>query len=267
MLSVPELPWKIRVGNGVARALQPLGLQRRALQKDDLLETAMRRTGLDDFGDPGFEQGLDRLLPALRDEARLTPLGTLIAREETLTPLVNRLQLVDHHKRFPEIGQAPITAPIFIIGMGRSGTTVLHELLALDPQFRVPQTWEVDHPFPAPESATYTSDARIEQTAKMLARTEDVIPGFKRIHRTGAQLPQECVRFTTGEFLSLIFWTNYDVPSYSDWLRDVADLRGEPVWQAECVRFLLPVSEEHLQGSQVGVCSVRASRAFIIGWV
>ena len=185
----------------------------------------MRRTGLDDFGDPGFEQGLDRLLPALRDEARLTPLGTLIAREETLTPLVNRLQLVDHHKRFPEIGQAPITAPIFIIGMGRSGTTVLHELLALDPQFRVPQTWEVDHPFPAPESATYTSDARIEQTAKMLARTEDVIPGFKRIHRTGAQLPQECVRFTTGEFLSLIFWTNYDVPSYSDWLRDVADLR------------------------------------------
>ena len=225
MLIAPQLPWTIRAGNGVASALRPLGFQRRWLEKDTLLDTARQRTGLDDFGDAGFEQGLDRLLSALHEEARLTPLGTLIAREETLTPLVNRLQLLDHHKRFPEIGEAAIRAPIFIIGMGRSGTTVLHELLALDPQFRVPQTWEVDHPFPPPDSASYDSDPRIAETGKMLARTEEIIPGFKRIHRTGAQLPQECVRFTTGEFLSLIFWTNYNVPSYSDWLRNKADLR------------------------------------------
>ena len=166
------------------------------------------KTGLEDFGEPGFEEGLDRLLQALRSEARLTALGRLIAREEILTPLVNRLRLVDYHRRYPEIGDAPITAPVFIIGMGRSGTTVLHELLALDPQFRVTQTWEVDHPLPPPETASYATDPRIDEVQKQLERTDLVLPDFKKIHRLGARLPQECVRFTTGEFLSLIFWTN-----------------------------------------------------------
>jgi hypothetical protein len=225
MLSPPTLAPALRIGNAVLGALHPLGFQRRNLDKNNLLDTARTRTGLDDFGDPGFEQGLDRLLVALESEAHLTALGRVIAREEILTPLVNRLHLVDHHKRYPEIASAPVTAPIFIIGMGRSGTTVLHELLALDSQFRVSQTWEVDFPFPAPETATYTTDPRIADVQKRLERTDQVLPDFKKIHRLGATLPQECVRFTTGEFLSLIFWTNYNVPSYSNWLKDEADMR------------------------------------------
>lgn len=224
MLKPPTLPLGIRAANAAAGALQPLGFQRRYLDKANLLDTARRNTGLEDFGDPGFESNLDRLLDALKSEAQLTPLGRLIAREEILTPLCNRLQLIDHHNRYPEIAEAPIRAPIFIIGMGRSGTTVLHELLALDPQFRVAQTWEVDHPFPPPSTANYQNDPRIARVQKMLDRTDLVLPEFKKIHRTGATLPQECVRFTTGEFLSLIFWTNYNVPSYSRWLKDEADL-------------------------------------------
>ena len=225
MLTAPSLPLTVRAGNRLFGALRPLGFQRHALDKEALLSAAREKTGLEDFGDPGFESGLDRLLAALASEARLTPLGTVIAREEIITPLINRLRVVDHHKRYPQISAAPITAPIFIIGMGRSGTTVLHELLALDPQFRVPQTWEVDHPFPPPQSATYESDPRIAQVQKTLDRSDLVLPSFKQIHRIGATLPQECVRFTTGEFLSLIFWTNYNVPSYSSWLKEEADLR------------------------------------------
>jgi hypothetical protein len=220
MLTPPTLPLTVRAGNALLGALHPLGLQRRNLDKTALLDTARRKTGLDDFGDPGFVEGLDRLLESLEFEARLTALGRVIAREEILTPLINRLRLVDHHKRFPEIGMAPISAPIFIIGMGRSGTTVLHELLSLDPQFRVSQTWEVDYPFPPPETASYESDPRIADVQKMLERTDLVLPEFKKIHRLGATLPQECVRFTTGEFLSLIFWTNYNVPTYSHWLKE-----------------------------------------------
>ncbi|NQX89551.1 MAG: sulfotransferase, partial [Halioglobus sp.] len=158
MLTPPTLPITVRTGNALLGALHPMGFQRRNLDKRALLDAARKKTGLDDFGDPDFEAGLDVLLESLEYEARLTALGRLIARQEILTPLVNRLQLVDHHKRFSEIGAAPITAPVFIIGMGRSGTTVLHELLALDPQFRVTQTWEVDCPFPPPESTSYTSD-------------------------------------------------------------------------------------------------------------
>lgn len=224
MLTAPTLPLGLRAGNALLGALHPLGFQQRNLDKRALLDAARQKTGLEDFGDPGFEQGLDRLLEALQSEARLTALGRVVAREEIVTPLVNRLRLVEHHKRYPEIGAAPIVAPIFIIGMGRSGTTVLHELLALDPQFRVARTWEADYPFPPPETATYDSDPRIGDVQQRLDRTDTVLPDFKRIHRLGATLPQECVRFTTAEFLSLIFWTNYNVPSYSHWLKDEADM-------------------------------------------
>lgn len=225
MLTPPRLPLTVQCGNAVVNTLRPFGVQRNTLNKQVLLEAACRKTGLSDFGEVGFEQGLDLLLGSLESEARLTPLGRVIAREEILTPLANRLQLVDHHRRFPEIGNGSVDAPIFIIGMGRSGTTVLHELLALDPQFRVPQSWEVDFPFPAPETRTYTTDRRIAHVQKTLDRTDFILPDFKKIHRVGATLPQECVRFTTGEFLSLIFWTNYNVPTYSKWLQQKANMR------------------------------------------
>ena len=238
MLTPPTLPLGLRAGNALLGTLHPLGFQRHNLDKNALLEAARKKTGLEDFGDPGFEQGLDRLLEALKSEARLTALGRVVAREEILTPLVNRLHLVDHHKRYPEIGSSPVVAPIFIIGMGRSGTTVLHELLALDPQFRVTQTWEVDYPFPPPETASYTTDTRIADVQKRLERTDLVLPDFKKIHRIGATLPQECVRFTTGEFLSLIFWTNYNVPSYSRWLKDEADMRPAYRYHREFLQLL-----------------------------
>ncbi|MEM1110404.1 MAG: sulfotransferase [Pseudomonadota bacterium] len=224
MLSPPTLPFTVRAGNALFTGLRAFGVQRNALDKAALLAAARSQTGLADFGDSSFEAGLDRLLRALAEEAQLTPLGTLIAREEILAPLSQRLQLVEHHRRYPEIAAAPIDKPIFIIGMGRSGTTVLHELLALDPQFRVPRTWEVDRPFPPPETASYEHDPRIAEIQRTLDRADFILPEFKRIHRTGATLPQECVRFTTGEFLSLIFWTNYNVPSYSNWLQQEADL-------------------------------------------
>jgi len=242
MLTAPTLPMWLRAGNNVLGSLHRFGFQRHSLDKNALLDEARRKTALEDFGDPGFEQGLDRLLDSLKTEAQLTALGRVIAREEILTPLVNRLRLVDHHKRYPDIGAAGIVAPIFIIGMGRSGTTVLHELLALDPQFRVTQTWEVDYPFPPPETISYKSDPRIADVQKRLDRTDVVLPDFKRIHRLGATLPQECVRFTTGEFLSLIFWTNYDVPSYSRWLKDEADM--SPAYQYHR-RFLQLLQWKH----------------------
>jgi Sulfotransferase family len=224
MLQAPTLPIGIRALNGGLSIARSIGFQRSALEEQNLLETAADETGLDDFGSSEFLVGLRILLGSLRDEAQLTPLGKIIARQEILMALQNRLQLIDYHRRYPEIGAGGIHAPIFIIGQGRSGTTIMHELLSLDDRLRVPQTWEVDHPFPPPEKASYDSDARIKQTQQTLDKTDFILPTFKSIHRMGATLPQECVRFTTSEFLSLIFWTNYNVPTYSAWLKNEADM-------------------------------------------
>jgi hypothetical protein len=138
--------------------------------------------------------------------------------------LENRLHFVDTLKRNPEITAAPLNRPLFILGLPRTGTTILHELLAQDPANRVPMTWEVMHPWPPPERATYETDARIAQVEKHFSGVDKIIPNFKSMHPMGARLPQECVAITQHEFATMIYPTTHHVPSYQRWL-DAADMR------------------------------------------
>ena len=111
-----------------------------------------------------------------------------------------------------------------ILGQPRTGTTILFDLLAQDPQFRVPLTWEVATPSPPPETATYLTDARIAEAQARVAMSEFLIPGFQAIHPSGAQRAQECVAITAGDFRSLLFPTVYHIPSYARWLLWEADM-------------------------------------------
>jgi hypothetical protein len=126
-----------------------------------------------------------------------------------------------------------------IVGQGRTGTTILHELLAQDPATRVAMTWEIDRPMPPPETATYDTDPRIAEVDETLAGVDLVLPGFKSMHPMAAQLPQECVRITASDFRSMIFPTQYRVPSYAGWLLHEADMAPAYRWH----RMFL----EHLQ--------------------
>ena len=117
-----------------------------------------------------------------------------------------------------------IERPIVIVGQPRTGTTILYDLLAQDPGLRAPLTWEVDLPVPPPTPAGYDSDPRIEQVQATLDMADLLIPGFSAFHPMGARLGQECVRMTGGDFRSMIFPTQYRVPSYNRWLLDEADL-------------------------------------------
>ena len=219
-----QRPLGLRLMNGIGGALQRVGVPLVRLDEERLLTEATRRTGLSDFGDEWFRDPLRRLLDAYEKEAALTTLGRLIARNDILRLLENRLRLIDTWKRHPEILSTPICQPIVIIGLPRTGTTILHELLAQDPANRVPLTWEVMHPWPPPERATYVSDPRIAQVAKHFSRIDQVLPGFQAIHPMGAQLPQECVALMAHDFATMIYHTTNSVPSYQAWL-EAADLR------------------------------------------
>jgi hypothetical protein len=211
-------PLGVRALNGAGAALRGLGLPVVRLDPDTLSGRARRRARLDDFGDQRFHEGLQRLVHALEDEARLTLLGRLVARDEIVRLLANRLQLTDVLRRHPEIQRASVARPLFILGLPRTGTSILHELLAQDPQNRVPMTWEVMHPFPPPEAATYESDPRIATVEKHLAGIDRLIPGFRSMHPMGARLPQECVAITQHELGSLVWPTTHRVPGYAAWL-------------------------------------------------
>jgi hypothetical protein len=221
----PPRPLGLRVLNRAGRALRAAGLPLVRLDEASLLAEASRRTGLDDFGDDGFRDPLRRLLESYESEARLTLLGRLIARRDAVRLLENRLRQVDTWRRHPQIAAEAVRTPIVIVGLPRTGTTILHELLAQDSRNRVPMTWEVMHPWPPPERSTYESDPRIAQVERHFAGVDRVIPGFKSMHPMGALLPQECVALTAHEFATMLYHTTNRVPTYQRWL-DGADLRG-----------------------------------------
>ena len=189
-----------------------------------LVARARADTGLDDFGEDTWQEGLGRLLDSLLSEARLSEVGVHIAAAMIVGDLTSRLRVTDWHNRHPEIGEAPINAPVVIAGQPRTGTTILFDLLAQDPRFRVPLTWEVAAPHPPPETATYRTDPRIAAAEAARQMSEVLNPGFQAIHPSGAERGQECVAITSGDFRSILFGTVFRAPSYVRWLIDEADL-------------------------------------------
>jgi hypothetical protein len=190
---------------------------------DRLIATACEESGSDDFGADGWQPGLDRLTDGLINEARLSDLGVEIAYLDLMRALTNRLGVIAWRKRHPEIASEPITQPIFIVGQPRSGTTILYDLLAQDPELRAPLTWEVDEPCPVPQPETYHTDPRIAQVQANIELSEQIVPGFLAFHPMGALVGQECVRITASEFTSMIYSVQYRLPSYYRWLLYEAD--------------------------------------------
>ena len=191
-----------------------------------LVATACEEAGSDDFGDDGWQPGLARLTDGLVNEARLSAIGVEIAYLDLMRALKNRLGVIAWRKEHPEIAREPVIAPIVIVGQPRTGTTILYDLLAQDPDLRAPLTWEVDAPCPVPQPETYHNDPRIAQTQASIELSEQIIPGFLAFHPMGALVGQECVRITASEFTSMIFSVQYRLPSYYRWLLYEADYAG-----------------------------------------
>lgn len=193
---------------------------------DVLIAQACDAAGSDDFGEPdGWRENLAMLCDGLVTESRLSDIGVEIAVLDIVGPLTNRLRIMQWRKDNPEIAAAPIERPIFIVGQPRTGTTILFDLLAQDPELRPPLTWEVDAPWPVPRPATYTSDPRIAQIQSAIEMSEQLVPGLLAHHPMGALLPQECVRIWAGQFCSMIFPVQYRLPTYSRWMLYDADHR------------------------------------------
>src|SRR5271168_1447917 len=191
-----------------------------------LIAAACAEAGSDDFGDDGWQAGLDLGADELINEARLSDIGVEIAHLDMIRALKNRLDVIDWRKKHPDIAAQPITAPIFIVGQPRTGTTILYDLLAQDPDLRAPLTWEVDAPCPVPQPETYHNDPRIAATQASIDLSEQIVPGFLAFHPMGALVGQECVRITASEFTSMIFTVQYRLPSYYRWLLYEADHAG-----------------------------------------
>jgi hypothetical protein len=203
-----------------------------------LVEEAQRITGLEDCGDDSFRVGLELYVQALEGEAELNDLGRTIVEGEIVGHLTNRLCITAERRARPELATRDIVAPLFIIGQGRTGTTILHDLLAQDPRHRVALTWEVAKPCPPPETATYDTDPRIAESEATSSMVDLVIPGFRAMHPLGPRLAQECVAMTAADFRSMMFPVQYRVPSYARWLVHEADMAPAYRWHRQFLQHL-----------------------------
>jgi hypothetical protein len=224
----PKRSMLLRLINTIGRPLTKNGLSFLRLDETALLDKACAQTGLDDFGDDAFREALRVLLRAYETEAKLSFVGRICVREDSVRLLKNRLRLVADRRRHPGIGAEVIRRPLFITGLPRSGTTFLHALLAQDPAHRAPQVWEVMHPSPPPQKVSYATDARITATARELKWLDLLMPDFETVHLIDARLPQECIAITSHDFRSYTFESMYNVPSYRAW-HDRLDKR--PVYE------------------------------------
>lgn len=218
LLAQPFRPLPIRVINSLGRALARLGIIGVSLSDKTLMRAACRQTHLSDFGPNTFRPGLAKLMDSLESDGRLTLFGRYFAQRQMLELLSHRLQLVEYRKQHPQIADEVIKRPLFILGLPRTGTTLLYGLLAEDPSNRAPLSWELDDPCPPAETETYQTDPRIERTQKRFDQVEQLAPGFQTIHPVGALMPQECIVPTASEFMSIRFQMSFDVSSYDEWL-------------------------------------------------
>jgi Sulfotransferase family len=187
------------------------------IDRDHLLEQAAALSGLDDFGDVPFLDALDALVDSLNSDARFDGEVRGRAVEMLAGVLVKRLRLVADRAQCPDIASEVITAPVFIVGQPRSGSTHLHALLAAVEGFRAPLFWEMSAPSPPPERATFATDPRI---AAVQAIVEQMPAEMMVRHPMGATRPEQCNLMMDWTFINQAWMASFDIRSYREWFLD-----------------------------------------------
>jgi hypothetical protein len=204
----------------------------------DALEAGARAaTGLDDFGSPYYREGLERTVEALNTEADLNEMGAVIQHATTSNALIQRLRITDTYKRHPEIDDEVIGGPVFVIGLPRTGTTALSQLVANDPQFRSLRLWESQACTPPPEAATQYTDPRIAQAADGLAMMDEMFPRMRSMINSEPEAATECQDLMGMSFRTFHFDGVVRVPGYLRWLMR-CDMRETYTFHRQVLKLL-----------------------------
>ncbi|MFN2537769.1 MAG: sulfotransferase [Mycobacteriales bacterium] len=190
------------------------------LDENSLLAAAKANTGLEDFGADDWAEPFQVLARSLDEESELNLMGRLMVRADMLMFLEGRLQIEDTYKRHPEIDDQQIEKPLLIIGQGRTGTSILQNMLAADPDNQTTTEWEAMFPCPPPEKETYFTDPRIERAEKITSMRSRVTPEIASMHEFGARLGTETIHLDCLAFRSLAWFTSMlgQAPSYAAYM-------------------------------------------------
>ncbi|KPK51352.1 MAG: hypothetical protein AMJ63_12690 [Myxococcales bacterium SG8_38_1] len=188
---------------------------------DGVLADARGKAGLSDFGDDAFLEPLEILVDSINREAALHPVGRMIIRGRLVGVLVNKLVAQRTIEKHPEILDIPVEAPIVVAGLARTGTTMLHRLIAKDPSIRSLASWEAINPAPpTTRPPRKGKDPRYSQAAMAAKGLKYMSPGFFAIHPAEPDAPEEEVILLEQAFLTTTPEAMMNVPTYAKWLEE-----------------------------------------------
>ncbi|MBK6492642.1 MAG: sulfotransferase [Sphingomonadales bacterium] len=213
----------------------------------------MRAAGLPEDIAAGTLPGLTKALAALEAETGLSEEGRGRALAQFQDNLARLSAIVSDRASHPEIADVVIDRPVFILGLPRCGTSILHALIGADPQVRTPLQWEVAAPSPPPEAATFDSDPRADGfDAYVAANFTGAWADVLKAHPIGARVPQECGMILETAFQGINPTMLFSLPGYYQWYRDANTRFGYQVhkmwlqhlaWKNSRKRWVLKVQE------------------------
>ena len=243
--------------NSVVGAVSSANLLPHSLEMDNLVLASIVSAGCEDFGGDDWSEPLELLLEGYATSAKLTDLGKVVARRLILGMLINRLRTV---QRLNALGDLPkVQKPVFILGLPRTGSTMLHELLDLHPGLIAPKLWQADS---VPKN-DWTDYKRITASFLRTKMVDVISPGFKSIHRLGALRPHECVTIQGLSFRSMQFHAIHRVDTYHEWLGQ-CDWSPAYLWHDRYLRVLSNQSQSSERwllkapGHMLGIEALRA---------
>ena len=203
-----------------------------------LLEAARAATGLSDFGDDDFREGLEVLAHCIEEEADLHGVGRAAQHARLVGSLETRLVAQDYLNRYPEIAEEKIREPLVVAGLARTGTTRLHRLLACDPDVYAVLWWEARWPSPLPGNENWQADdARVPAAQQEVQWILDHQPVLASIHPWDAEGPDEEIMLCEHAFKSWVPESFMNVPGYIAWLAR-QDLRPTYRYLKQMLQFL-----------------------------
>ena len=237
-----ERPYRPRA---VSFANRALGLAARAglevpLGEASLVASARRRTRLHFFGGEGFRVPLRRLLASIEAEAGLHPVGRVMIREILARNLATRLRCAAVRELHPEIAALPVEAPVFIVGLQRTGTTLLQRLLSLHPALRGLASWEAVNPAPLFERGARPGGEDPRMAAALLAEraVRYMAPDFFAVHPVVARGQEEDSLLFDPGFHSTSAEALMRIPGFTAWLESI-DHEGPYREYRELIQLLL----------------------------
>lgn len=209
--------------NRIGKTLKIIGLDPFKLNADKIIEKAKKKADFKGELPYQLEIGLRKSIDAIKNDANPNTFGFLAVKTQFEKALYQRLKVEQELKANPKIEKIEIKQPVFIIGMPRTGTTILHALMHEDSSNRSPLSWECLLPYPVPKPENFHDNPQLASIRKDFDQLFKLVPDFKKKHHMEADSPQECIGINALDFNTFQLAAQFYIPSYMNWFFNEAD--------------------------------------------